>query len=215
MELGPYNDQSNWFSIIKYNSDFELFLIEVFGVPREAARKLSPSKGLTQAIGQGRMTEYITEEQFAHLLGFVEAAQYNMGQYDRLLEELEKIYSQYANERQRLINQRRREKYANDPEYRAKLKEEVKQRKSTPKYKEKRNQKQRERYANDPEYRKRVNERQNKYVRERYARDPEYRRRKLDKKNKRERERYARDPEFRRRKNEERNARRRKNREES
>ncbi|MFZ4809641.1 MAG: hypothetical protein ACOYLQ_20490 [Hyphomicrobiaceae bacterium] len=84
--------------------------------------------------------------------------------------------------------ERKRERYATDPEFREREKE--------------RKRKQyREKYAVDPEYRERKLERDRKWRREKYAADPEYRERKLERERNRKREKSATDPEFREREN--------------
>src|SRR5262249_38653801 len=66
-------------------------------------------------------------------------------------------------ENARLARRRReRERYANDPEYRERKRQQQRER-------------MRKRYATDPEYRELLLERQRKRQRKRYANDPEYR----------------------------------------
>jgi hypothetical protein len=105
-------------------------------------------------------------------------------------------------EERALTNARLRERYANDPEYRARLqarnREGARKRlASSPEYRERKNKRNLEnekaRYANDPEYRERRkrNNREN-------ARKPEYR----ERTNARNRQRRATDPEYRERQRE-------------
>ncbi len=123
----------SWFSILKRRavSDFQFFLVEVFGIPRGAAKKLSPSQSLTHAISQGRLTEAITENEFEELINLAEAEQ-----YEKLLERLEEINSNY---------ERRRERYANDPEFRRKVLETSKKFAERPENKERKRYLERER----------------------------------------------------------------------
>ena len=97
-------------------TNFEVFLVTVLGVPRTEARKLTPSKSLTNSLGSsGKLTEMITENEFEQLINLVESEQ-----YETLLRTLEQISSKYVPEARR---RRLRERYANDPEYREKVKE--------------------------------------------------------------------------------------------
>ena len=159
-------------------TDFQRFLVEVFGIPRAEARKLTASRSLKQSISQGELTEFITENEFQEIINLVESKQ-----YEALMRGLEDINSRYLvsqqEKRNRLRNQRNKERRANDPEYR-----------------EKRNRYYRERYANNPEVRekqrerdrKRDKEKRNRQRRERLANDPEYR----EKINRQQRESYRR-----------------------
>ena len=155
-------------------TDFQRFLVEVFGIPRAEAKKLAPSQSLRQSISRGKLTEFITENEFEQIINLVESEQ-----YETLLRALEQINSRYTqpSEKGKRDTLYRKERYANDPEYRERRKQYQRGRNRTPEYKERRNQRRRERYANDPEYRRRENERRNQRYRERYANDPEFRRR--------------------------------------
>ena len=186
-------------------SDFQRFLVEVFGIPMTDAKKLIPSQSLRQSISQGRLTEYITENEFEQLINLVESKQ-----YEALLRGLEDINSRYLvsqqEKRARRRSQRRKERMANDPEYREKIhrqqreryannpevrerqSERDKKRKADPEYKEKRNRQRRERLANDPEFREKEKRKNREYFRERMANDPEFR----EKRNRQKRERYRR-----------------------
>ena len=106
----------NWQNILKSktNLDFQKFLIEIFGIPRAVARKLSPSKSLTGSLGYGKLTEAITENEFEELINLAEAEQ-----YENLLERLEEINSNYAVS-QRKKFQSTEYRMARDPEYREK-----------------------------------------------------------------------------------------------
>ena len=101
--------------ILKRVSEFERFLVEVFGIPREEAKKLSPSKSLTNTIGYGKLTETITENEFKALINLVESKQ-----YEAVITKLEQINSKYLEQgiSNKKYNERRKERYANDPEYR-------------------------------------------------------------------------------------------------
>ena len=162
-------------------SDFQRFLVAVFGIPLAEAKNLIPSHSLRQSISQGRLTEFITETEFEQIINLVESKQ-----YEALLRGLEDINSRHLLNSQERATQRKKEKFANDPEYREKVRQRnrERQRKSyanDPKYrekqrerdrkrdKEKRNRQRRERLANDPEYRERINRQQ----RERYRRKKE------------------------------------------
>lgn len=67
--------------------------------------------------------------------------------------------------------QRHRERWATDPEYRARYAQRQRERHADPEYRARENQRLREKRATDHEFRARENQRQ----RERYASDPEYR----------------------------------------
>ena len=99
-------------------TDFQRFLVEVFGIPSADAKKLISSKSLKQAISQGQLTEAITENEFEELINLAEAEQ-----YENLLERLEEINSNYAVSQKKKHNQRQQERYANDPEYRERIKQ--------------------------------------------------------------------------------------------
>ena len=107
----------NWQNILKSktNPDFQKFLIEIFGIPRAVARKLSPSKSLTSSLGYGKLTEAITENEFEELINLAEAEQ-----YENLLERLEEINSNYAVSQRKKFQRTYRERVARDPEYREK-----------------------------------------------------------------------------------------------
>ena len=165
--------------ILKAATDFERFLVEIFGIPRADAKKLIPSQSLRQSISQGRLTEFITENEFEQIINLVESKQ-----YEALIRGLEDINSRYLVSRrsqrskERLandpeyrekINRQQRERYANNPEVRERQRERDRKRKADPEYKEKRNRQRRERLANDPEFR----EKRNRQKRERYRRKKE------------------------------------------
>lgn len=126
--------------------DFQRFLVEVFGIPSAEARKLTASHSLKQSIGQGGLTEFITENEFEQIINLVESKQ-----YEALIRGLEDINSRYLVSQQekhaRRRIQRAKERYANDPEYRERLKERNRKRYADPEYREKRNQQSREKYA--------------------------------------------------------------------
>jgi hypothetical protein len=84
-----------------------------------------------------------------------------------------------------------RDRKANDPEYRERERERVRQYRDDPGYREQERDRMRE-CRSDPEYR----ERRNAQQRERYASDPEYREQRCARQNERNRERYATDPEY-------------------
>ena len=130
-----------WFTILKEGgippNDFQRFLVEAFAIPSVEARKLSASKSLMQSVSLGKLTEYITEEDFVKLLIFAETSQ-----YDKFIEELEEVNKKYLIARKKRENKRRNERYANDPEYRRRILEQNKQR-------------HKEMYTNNPEYRER------------------------------------------------------------
>lgn len=141
-------------------TDFQRFLVEVFGVPTAVSIKLTPSLSLMRAISKGKLTEAITENEFEQLINLVESKQ-----YEALLMRLEEINSNYAASQKRKHRQRSKlthqEKFANDPEFRERVRE-----------------KNRERYRKrlaDPEFRERQQERQREYKRKRYANDPKFR----------------------------------------
>jgi len=119
-------------------TNFEVFLVSVLGVPITEARKLTPSKSLTNSLGSsGKLTEMITENEFEQLINLVESEQ-----YETLLRTLEQISSKYVPEARR---RRLRERYANDPEYREKVRQEKRERG-------------RQYWESNPEYRRRQNE---------------------------------------------------------
>lgn len=104
-------------------SDFQMFLFEVFGISVLDAKKLTPSQSLRQAISQGRLTEAITENEFEELINLAEAEQ-----YEKLLERLEEINSNYKKRNIEIHRKKKLERYANDPEYRRKVLETNRQR---------------------------------------------------------------------------------------
>jgi len=156
-------------------SDFQRFLVEVFGVPRAEAKKLNASKSLKQAISQGKLTESITEYEFKEIIDLVESKQ-----YEALLRWLESINTRH---RENFHIQRKRERYANDPEYREKVKETNREWR-------------REKHANDPEYREERKRKKRESKRERMANDPEFRERKQQNARKNYKKRMK-DPEYR------------------
>ena len=131
-------------------SEFQKFLLAVFGIPRADSKKLSPSGSLTNSLGYGKLTEAITENQFKALINLAESEQ-----YEAFITKLEQINSEYKEK----SSERKKEKYANDPEYRKRRLQYNKE-------------KLKEKYANDPEYR----ENRRRLNRER-QKSPEYRRR--------------------------------------
>ena len=140
-----------WFSILKGGNlpptDFQRFLVEAFGIPSVEARKLSASERLMQSVSQGKLTEYITEEDFVKLLILAETSQ-----YDKFIEELEEVNKKYQMAKKERENERKRKRYANDPEYRRRVLEQNKQRHT-------------EMYANDPEFRERRRRKSREYKR--------------------------------------------------
>ena len=138
--------------ILKNYDDFQRFLVEVFGIPRVEARKLTASKSLKQSISQGKLTEFITENEFEQIINLVESEQ-----YEALLIGLEDINSRYLRTSQERQIKEKKKRYANDPEYRERQKEinreRDRKRNADPEFREKRNRQLRERYANDPEFR--------------------------------------------------------------
>jgi hypothetical protein len=155
--------------ILKRGNDFQRFLVEVFGIPRADAKKLTPSRSLQQSNNQGRLTEFITENQFEEIINLVESEQ-----YEAVITKLEQINSKYLEQgirlndlerekRNRLAREGRREKDA-DPEYRKKRLQQNRER-------------MKERYANDPEYRERKRKGDRERKKNKYANDPEYRER--------------------------------------
>ena len=155
--------------ILKRPSDFQMFLVGVFGIPRADAKKLTASASLKQSISQGKLTEFITENQFKALINLAESKQ-----YEAFITKLEQINSEYMEQTNKRTYERRKEKYDNDPEYR----------KRRLQYNRERMKK---KYANDPEYRKKILQYNRERKREKYANDPEYR----EAKKRKHRERYA------------------------
>jgi len=163
-------------------SDFERFLVEVFGIPTADAKILTPSKSLRQGLSQGKLTEFITENEFEELINLAEAKQ-----YEKLLERLEEINSNYNIEREKQRqreknrkkianpelreerNRQQRERYANNPEVRERQRERDRKRIADPELREKRSRQRRERLVNDPKFR----EERNRQQRERYRRKKE------------------------------------------
>ena len=121
-------------------SDFQRFVVEVFDIPWTDSIKLTPSRGLIQAISQGKLTGVITENEFEELINLAEA-----GQYEQLLEKLEEINSNYEETRRKRNQERKKERYANDPEYRRTILEHNKKYAERPENKERKRKKDRER----------------------------------------------------------------------
>ena len=71
-------------------SEFQKFLLAVFGIPRADSKKLSPSGSLTNSLGYGKLTEAITENQFKALINLAESEQ-----YEAFITKLEQINSEY------------------------------------------------------------------------------------------------------------------------
>jgi hypothetical protein len=153
--------------ILKRPNDFQRFLVEVFGIPIADSKKLSPSRSLTNALNN-KLTEAITENQFKALIDLAESKQ-----YEAFITKLEQINSEYLEQTNKRTYERRKERYANDPEYRKRIlqynREALKRKYANdPEYRENRQRLERERKRenrNDPEYRERKNQRS----RERYA----------------------------------------------
>tara|TARA_R110002020_G_scaffold378678_2_gene589661 strand:- start:298 stop:1401 length:1104 start_codon:yes stop_codon:yes gene_type:complete len=145
--------------ILKRPSDFQRFLEEVFGIPIADAKKISPSRSLTNTIGYGKLTEVITENEFKALINLVESKQ-----YEAFITKLEQINSEYMEQINERTRERRKEKYDNDPEYRKRILQYNRERRK-------------EKYANNPEYRKNQRRLDRERRKERYANDPEYRER--------------------------------------
>lgn len=108
LNIKPKAMKKAW-EILK-STEFEMFLVTVLGIPRADVRKFSsPSKSLSQTLSHGGLTEAITENDFERLINFVEA-----GQYEALMEELEKLNSNYLqqerNRRQREYRRRKERK---------------------------------------------------------------------------------------------------------
>jgi len=131
--------------ILKRPNDFQRFLVEVFGIPIADSKKLSPSRSLTNALNN-KLTEAITENQFKALIDLAESKQ-----YEAFITKLEQINSEYLEQTNKRTYERRKERYANDPEYRENRqrleRERKRENRNDPEYRERKNQRSRERYA--------------------------------------------------------------------
>lgn len=137
-----------WEDILK-NTDFLNFLISVFDIPRSEAKNIQASRGLKQAVSNGRFLDYIEENDFTVLAVFAEAKE-----YEKLINYLEELFRKTLRIRQKEHKQR--------PEIKQRLREnrqrpERKERKRL--YDKKYNRtirRVKERYANDPEFREKI-----------------------------------------------------------
>lgn len=108
----------NWQNILKskQNSSFQRFVIKIFGIPRAVARKLTPSRSLMNTLSKSGLAEAITENKFEELMNLAESEQ-----YEALLKALEEINSRHVRLNPERQNKRKKERYANDPEFAEKL----------------------------------------------------------------------------------------------
>ena len=152
-----------WKNILK-NTDFLNFLISVFDIPRSEAKNIQASKGLKQALSDGRFLDYIEENDFTVLAVFAEAKE-----YEKLINYLEELFRKSLRIRQ------------NEHRQRPEIKQRRRENRQRPERKERkrlydkkynrtiRRDRDKERYANDPEYRKKIQQR----GREQYRRKKE------------------------------------------
>lgn len=137
-----------WEDILK-NTDFLNFLISVFDIPRSEAKNIQASRGLKQALSDGRFLDYIEENDFTVLAVFAEAKE-----YEKLINYLEELFRKSVRTRQKEHKRR--------PEVKERLRE-LRQR---PERKERKRlydkeynrtiRRVKERYANDPEFREKI-----------------------------------------------------------
>ncbi len=102
--------KKSWKDILKSNrqiNNFQLFLSDVFNIPREDSKNIKASKGLMQAISIGKFINNITEQEFYRLMSIAEGKR-----YQELINNLEELWK-------KSVKQRRRE-YVQKPEVRAK-----------------------------------------------------------------------------------------------
>ena len=154
-----------WENILK-NTDFLNFLISVFDIPRSEAKNIQASRGLKQAVSNGRFLDYIEENDFTVLAVFAEAKE-----YEKLINYLEELFRKSLSIRQKEHRQR--------PEIKQRLREnrqrpERKERKRL--YDKKYNRtvrrnRNRERYANEPEYREKIKQQNREKHRRRKERE--------------------------------------------
>ena len=143
----------SWKDILKSNytnvNDFQLFLSDVFNIPKEDSKNIKASQGLMQATSIGKFMNDITEQEFYRLMSLAEEKR-----YQELIDNLEKLKEKSVKQRKREYNQRpeRRayeKEYRQRPEVREKNIE--RDRKRYQKIKEKR-EKERKEYEASPEY---------------------------------------------------------------
>jgi len=89
-----------WENILK-NTDFLNFLISVFDIPRSEARNIQASRGLKQAVSNGKFLDYIEENDFTVLAVFAEAKE-----YEKLINYLEELFRKSLRIRQNENRQR-------------------------------------------------------------------------------------------------------------
>jgi len=135
-------------------SQFSTFLIEIFGIPRKVASNLNPSRSIQTAISNGRLIEFITQEDFARLMLLVER-----GQYTDFMRELERINNNYSRDllpgvretENRIKAERARERRRTDPSFREAEKRRRDKYRKKPEVRERDNRKARERYRRKKE----------------------------------------------------------------
>jgi len=119
----------SWKDILKSygpTSDFQLFLSDVFNIPKEDSENIKASQSLMQAIDKGVFLNDITEKDFDKLMGFAQTKK-----YEKLIKFLEELHIKSKKQRKHSYNQRpevRAKKVAYDKEYRQRP--EVKERKA-------------------------------------------------------------------------------------
>ena len=143
-----------WQSILKTygrTTDFQLFLSDVFDIPKEDSENIKASNGLMQAIDRGLFLNDITEKDFDKLMGFAQTKK-----YEKLIKFLEELHNK--------SRKQRRSRRTQTPNYRAKKSAYDKQYRQRPEVIERNRQ-----YRQRPE----VIERERKQRRERYLRNKE------------------------------------------
>lgn len=157
-----------WEDILK-TTDFQMFLVDVFDIPRSEAKNIQVSRGLQRALSHGGFLDKIEEKDFTVLAVFAEAKEYEK-LVNYLQELFNKTFQERRNERARKRNKRPDAHYK-QPEYRAKKRIYDKEYRSRQEVKERRNQRHRENYANNSEYRQKHLAKKKEYYRRKKERD--------------------------------------------
>ena len=131
----------SWKDILKsygLTTNFQLFLSDVFNIPKEDSQNIKASSGIMQAIDKGVFLNFITEKDFDELMGFAQTKK-----YEKLIKFLEELFIK--------INKTKKNSYNQKPENRAKKNEYDKEYSQRPEVKERKTKQRRERYLRNKE----------------------------------------------------------------
>ncbi len=140
-----------WKTILK-SSEFQVFVSEVFAIPRTQSQKLNPSRSLLNSIGRGKLLDSMTEDEFMNLMILAEEEE-----YEEFLKDFETVninfVEKYKVEGNQEARRRKYQKVKANPvsykrmleqgrgaskRYREKKREEINAKRRTPEYREKR-----------------------------------------------------------------------------